>query len=76
MDRKKVSKIWIFHFRGLFLRAFLRLGNLYPEAVQTQKSPSGQLPEGRRPEGLGSKNKSSMIAVFGRFCSAVAIRGA
>ena len=39
-------------------------------------SPSGQLPEGRRPEGLGSKNKSSMIAVFGRFCSAVAICGA
>jgi hypothetical protein len=37
--------------------AFLRLENSCPEAVQTQKSPSGQLPEGRRPEGLRSEKK-------------------
>ena len=40
-------------------RAFLA------EAVQTQKSPSGQLPEDRRPEGLGNEKLSSMISIFG-----------
>jgi len=43
--------------------AFLRLGNLCPEAVQTQKSPSGQLPEDRRPEGLGNEKLSSLMSV-------------
>jgi hypothetical protein len=38
--------------------AFLRLDSLRAQIVQTQKSPSGQLPEGRRPEGHGNVNQT------------------
>jgi len=48
-------RVLFFNSEQLAGGPFLRLGNLCPEAVQTQKSPSGQLPEDRRPEGLGNE---------------------
>jgi hypothetical protein len=44
--------------------AFLRLDSLRAQIVQTQKSPSGQLPEGRRPKGHGNENQTYFLNIF------------
>ena len=59
--------LWPSAFGQLAGGAFLRLDSLRAQIVQTQKSPSGQLPEGRRPKGHRNVNQSDFFDNFDLF---------